>query len=321
VKGKQLGALALAVAMIAGAWLIRTRVIEADDSTRPKPRSTASTVVCLTELRDVCRAAFAGRTDIELRIETASATLDRRGTDKEPGDEIWITMQPFPEAVERLRTQNRNEASEATVEPLASSPLALVVAANRAESLQIGCGEPVDWRCLGKAAGDSWTELDAAAASGVVRPAFAPHPDTAIGRLGVAQAMLGYFGGAGIDRNDPGLITWSRSLSKATNADQVAGSTAITVIQARASAFDIAVGASAELRNSADPRFVVVQAEPNFSVDVVAVVPNGSSMPDGLTDDLRSAFEASGWDAPRSGAPTISADDMLLASTLWEELT
>jgi hypothetical protein len=321
MKGKQVGAFALAVALIAGAWLIRTRVIDGDGTASPREPSTASTVVCVTELTKACRSALAGRTDVTLRIESANSTLERLGAEDQPSDEIWITMQPFPDMVERLRAQNRNVAAEATVQSLASSPLALVVAASRAESLQIGCQKPVDWRCLGNAAGNPWSDLDADAASGNVRPAFAPHPDTAIGQLGVAGAMLGYFGGSSIDRNDTGLITWSRNLSRASNPSIVAGSTAIAVMQTRPSAFDIAIGARAELADLDDSRFAVVQASPDVSIDIVAVVPNGSSVPDDLNITIQSALVESGWSAPQSGASSISADDMLLVRTLWEELT
>jgi hypothetical protein len=321
MRGKQVGAFAMAVVLIVGAWLIRTQVIDDGGGPSTPERSTASTVVCVTELTNACRSAFAGQTDMTLRIESANTTLDRLGAADDPGDEIWITMQPFPDMVERLRTQNRNAPADATIEPIASSPLTLVVAANRAESLQVGCGKPVDWRCLGDAAGKPWSGLDPNASAGNARPAFAPNPDTTIGQLGVASAMLGFFSGSSIDRNDTGLITWSRNLSRASNPSTVAGSTAIVVMQTRPSAFDIAVGARAELADAADPRFVLLQANPSVSVDIVAVVPNGSSMPDRLADDLGQVLTAAGWDSPRNGVSSISADDMLLVRTLWEEFT
>lgn len=321
MRGKQVAAFVAAVILIAGAWLVRTQVIDGEGGSTSTSQTTAATVVCVTELQDACRQALAGRTDVDLNIESVNVTLDRRGSEATPSDAIWITMQPFPEMVERLRASNRVAPSETTTEPVASSPLTLVVAAARAESLQIGCGVAVDWRCLGNAAGSPWTALDPSGSGDDVRPAFAPHPDTAIGQLGVANAVLGFFGGSAIDPADTGFITWSRSLARATNPNIVAGSTAIAVIQTRLSAFDVAVGAAAELANSDDSRFVTIPASPAASVDIVAVVPADSSMPSGLSTDLQQAFTAGGWGAPRSAASSISADDMLLIRTLWEELT
>ena len=81
---------------------------------------------------------------------------------------------------------------------------------------------------------------------GDVRPAFAPI-DSAIGLLGVADAVSGYFGTSPIQVKDPGFVSWARPLAKAVPASALTGGTAIKTIQTRPSALDIAVGAFAEL--------------------------------------------------------------------------
>jgi hypothetical protein len=319
MRGKQVVAAVVAVVLIAGAWLIRTRVIDGDSADAPQAPSTASTVVCVSDLRDVCTAALAGRTDVQVRFEAANTTLEARGSDDVPSDAIWITMEPFPEMVDQLRARSGRSPAEVAVEPIGSSPLSLVVVAARAESLQIGCGDPVQWRCLGDAAGGEWSELDANAPSGKVLPAFGSHPSMAIAQLGVTNAFLGFFGSNPIDRDDPALITWVRRLARTAQATQ--GTTAIQTIQIRQSALNVAVGVQAELVDPDDPRFVVLPTEPALNVEVVAVVPVGTKAPDGLIDELRTAFVADGWERQSATAPeTVTAADMLLVRALWEEL-
>ncbi len=304
--------------LIAVAWLVRTRVI--DDDATAGTSSRRVTVVCIDELKKFCMDVLAANGDVTLRFESANTTLEARGASPEAAGEIWITMRPFPEMVDRLRTQNRRQPAATTVESIASSPLVLVVANERAESLAIGCGQPVDWRCLGDAAGAAWSDLDPDAASGTVRPAFAPHPDSALGQLGVASAVLGFFDGSGIAPSDPALLTWSRGLRRATNPNTVAGSTAVSVIQTRSSAFDVAVGAAAELADPNDPRFTLVPVAPAVSVEVVAAVPAGTSLPGGFVADLRAAFVAAGWETSATATTSVSADDMLLIRRTWEDL-
>ena len=278
-------------------------------------------VVCIDELRMACITAFGDDPDVTLRFEDAETTLVASGSSAEPSDEVWVTLQPFPDMAARLRSQQRLSDDVRTVEKIASSPLTLVVASERADALVATCGDPVDWTCLGDAAGDAWSRLDPEQRAGSVRPAFAPHPATAIGQLGVTGAVLGFFDGAPIDGSDPDLLTWSRRLDRATNRSAVSGSTAVSVIQTRPSALDIAVGATAELTTADDPRFALVAPSPAVTVEVVASVPSGVELPGGFVTDLRESLTAAGWEPPRNGAPSVSVDDMLNVRRIWEQLT
>ena len=54
---RRLAALAMTVALIAGAYLIRSRIIDGDTSADAPPTSSAAaTLVCIEELADVCRS-------------------------------------------------------------------------------------------------------------------------------------------------------------------------------------------------------------------------------------------------------------------------
>ena len=111
------------------------------------------------------------------------------------------------------------------------------------------CGDPLDWTCVGDAAGDSWEDIGGDPSWGLVRPAFAPI-DSAIGLLGVADAVSGYFGASPIQVDDPDFVSWARPLARAVPATALTGGTAIKTIQTRPSALDIAVGAVAEMSDT-----------------------------------------------------------------------
>ena len=103
---KRLGAVALAVILIGGAWLIRDRVIDdggGGSGTNDPPRADRE-IVCVSDLRESCDA-LAETLDIEIRIEAAGATLDALAALEDPSEApIWITMEPLPASAANKRS-------------------------------------------------------------------------------------------------------------------------------------------------------------------------------------------------------------------------
>lgn len=317
MNGRRAGAFLIAAVLIAGAWVVRTQVIDSDDASSGGSGTTS--VICVTELAEICNAVLVERKDITVTIESVNNTLDRLGADAVADDLVWVTMQPFPAMVDSLRVTARLDPLEISVDRLASSPLTLVVAADRAESLATTCGDPAKWDCIGRIANEPWSAVDPSAAAGLVRPAFAPHPDTAIGQLGVASAVLGFFGDAPITSGDTGFITWTRNLAGASEPPPP-GQTAIQRLQVRSSVADIAVGAAAELNDLADARFVLLAPEGASTVDVIAAG-LGTNLSGDVTAALTAALVDAGWNQPATAGTDLAADDMLLIRTLWKDLT
>ena len=322
---KRLGAIIIAVVLISGAWLIRDRVIDdrggsGDDGDAPR---AGGEIVCVTDLRDACMALDRERDDLEVRIEDAGTTLDALAALDDVADApMWITVAPFPAMVDDLRKAARKEPLGTEQIGVASAPIALVVLDDRASVLTAACGDPLDWECVGEAAGNSWVEIGGQESWRDVRPAFAPI-DSAIGLLGTADAVVGYFGASPIQIEDPDFVSWARRLARAVPASALSGGTPISTIQTRASALDIAVGATAELSDTSGATLTPQYAEPMIRADVLVAVPENASAPSGIIDDLGRLLVTEGpWDpASADPNPLPSAREMLAIREAWKDFS
>lgn len=292
-------AVVAAVVMIVGAWFVRDRVL--DDNVDEAETSTGE-VVCVTDLEEICRT-LEDTLDVDVRIESVDDTLQVWGSADEIPNEVWITMAPFPDMAESLRTGARLPPADAQVEVVASSPLTLVALEDSAEEVTGTCGDPVDWACLGSDSND-------------LTVGFAPFPDFAIGQLGVTNAVVGY-GGGSVPPASADFAVWARQISGASNNSPGAGS-AVATIQTRPS-FDIAVGAEAELTDANASRFVLLAPDGSMPIDVVLATPAGTSAPGGVADAVRKELTASGWTAPRTASAAVSATDMLAVREIWKD--
>ncbi|MGH9134248.1 MAG: hypothetical protein ACRDZZ_09955 [Ilumatobacteraceae bacterium] len=319
---RRLGAAALAVGLIGGAWLIRDRVIE-DDASADGPPREAHQIVCVSDLETACAALDRERDDVSVRIEDAAVTLAATaGLEDASGAPVWVTMAPLPAMVDDLRDAARRAPLETTQSDIASSPIALVVPVDRAAVLAKRCGAPaIEWECLGDVAGEPWSDIDGAGLPGNVRPAFTPI-DTALGLLGVADAVAGYFGTAPIVVDDPDFVSWARPLARAVSESALSSGSAIATIQTRRSALDVAVGAEAELSDTSGSTFALAYADPMIRADVVVAVPAGTSLPGDLVDDLAELLRAERWDPPSADPnPLPGARDLLAIRAAWKEFT
>jgi hypothetical protein len=237
-------------------------------------------LVCVSELRDVCRAvADQLDEDVTVRIADAGDTLDELAA-SDGGAPMWVTFDPFPQMVDELRRARGEAPIAGDASRLAGSPLAAIVVAESSTALTEACGDPIDLACLA-----DHTDLS---------PTFAPL-DTGVGTLGVAAAVNAY-GDGRFDPSSLELLKWARRLEGA-GFPALSGGTAVQTIQTRPS-FDVAIGAEAELADARRDAFDVLYAEPMTSVDVVLMVPDGVDSPDRLAALLGETLRSSGWQAP-----------------------
>lgn len=316
IWAKRLLAVAVAAGLIVGAVAIRSAVFDGDDdSTEP---NRATTLVCLTELATICDAVRAAKLGINVRVESADATSRAWTSADERPNEAWLTVGPFPDLVSRERARLRHEPLELSTKSLGASQLIVAVPNAKADALAAECSENggLAWRCIGDATGKPWTALGAPFDT-TVRPAFAPL-STAVGQLGVTQAVLGYFADAPVDAGDPGLITWARRLARAVAPTALSGGTPVATVQVRDSALDVAVGFDAEIAKARRDRLTVLYAAPMTRVDLVLATPGGVSAPGTAVTALEQAAREAGWVASAPGTP-LTAEQVSSAITLWRE--
>src|SRR4051794_40885547 len=131
----RVGALVLAVAMVVGSLVVRSRI----DRSRTTARLT-----CATELAAACQAIGHG---IKVTVEPAGVTADRLvvldpGAD--PGLDGWLTPGPWPQIVDQQRAAANQPPLFVVSRPLASTRLAVVASPKRAAE----CPAPQQWDCF-----------------------------------------------------------------------------------------------------------------------------------------------------------------------------
>lgn len=178
------------------------------------------TVLCVTELADVCTAleAAAGG-DLAVTVEDAGATLDALAGTEPPAADAWLTLAPWPQMA-----RDRREA--ALLDPLVGedraglghSPLVLVSWEERAEALAGHC-DPVTWDCVGEVAGEEWAGIGGDARWGPVKVGHAHPGRSAGGLLVLHQAVANRVGTAAYSRqhlrDDPAFSAWFTDFQRA----------------------------------------------------------------------------------------------------------
>lgn len=137
---KRLGALVVAVALIAGA-ILANRAIHDDDSPSDDDSPAAKVrVTCATEFAAACKTL-----DADVTVEAPGRTVAALVADPTPTFDLWITSEPWPElaAVRAGRPVGLGESTR-----LAASPLGAVTTAQRATEFAAACGGDVAGKCL-----------------------------------------------------------------------------------------------------------------------------------------------------------------------------
>jgi hypothetical protein len=201
--------------MIAGSLVVRARVDE-----RSAGKRTVVRLTCVTELEGVCRALVASRdVRVTVAVEPAATTADRLTTARVADIDGWLVTPPWPAAVDEARQRAGLAKLFAPAgEPVARSPLVLVVQKSREEVLRASCGGEIGWKCVGSAAPKRWSDIGGSNAWGLVKPW---HPDPrqeAVGLLVAGQATAAFLGRTDvstIDLDDGAYLDWLSGLELA----------------------------------------------------------------------------------------------------------
>jgi hypothetical protein len=209
-----------AVAMVAGAFVVRAKLDQHEEDKAHRPH-----LVCITELADACRI-LADQDEIDVTVEPAGQTVDRVLAQGGAGDiDGWLTAAPFPQIV----TQRRQALglvrmfTNATPPILASSRVTLAVWPDRANALRQQPGCPIGWKCLGQVAAKKvWSNVPNGQATwGPVKIALPDPENGAVGLTAFGAAAVDYFGRADLsaaDLDDDGFRDWVSALKATTPA-------------------------------------------------------------------------------------------------------
>ena len=306
-------AILVAVALIGGAYAYRTRG-DGDGGIRRNGRTTDGplTLVCTTELAEVCQAIADANDRVEIRVEPAWATFDRQNDVAAVDFDVWLAAGPWPQMLNQRLERTQQEPIFGETVDIASAPL--VTAVYLDDLARLPCAADVTWRCLGAAAVDGTLRLGS------------PNPDTdAAGIAVVAAATGGALDDSEYARNDLGgaeeafVTAFGRQL--ATNASTALQTMLATpaLLDARADASPLVtpVVAAAASRD----RVRVVTPKPTATLVVTAGAVDGGRGEDLLeilgSSDATSALEAAGWQV---GSPPDSENDGLPSPGVLEAL-
>lgn len=301
---KRAGAVAVAVAMVAAAFLVRDRVTGDDDE--PGGADSASGLLCPTDLAEICRSVTG-----EVRDESAGTTADRligASSADDLGAEAWVVPAVWARLVVDERARLDREPLFEVTDPLAASPVVQLVWRDVDAQLHAECGAAEDespgWRCVAERADDQRLR------------AGAPPVDSAIG-LPVAAAQVGFLvGRVDFAANDFGADV--RTLVRGLAAGQV--DDPVRIMRLRGPGQLAVVGtvaaAAQQLSSSFGSLVPYAQAE---QVQLVVLHPRGEGA--GPTDRIADAFVAAGWYPPTDGPDGLPSDGSVLAAvrTLWKE--
>jgi len=169
----RLGALALAVAMVAGALFARSRIDQ---------HALHARLTCATELAAVCAHLGAGITVTEAEAGLTADRLAQLEQGGDPGLDGWLVPGPWPQIVDAERKAKGSPPLFAPAgRPLAASPLVVVVEAQRSAALKRFCHDPPAWSCVGQSLTKSWKELGGDTKFGPVKAAAANPASSAEG--------------------------------------------------------------------------------------------------------------------------------------------
>ena len=342
---KRLAAVALAVALVVGAVLVRAR-IDRSPTTAASGGPTATsgsggssaattapsvfTLVCVTELEAACRAAASdagGKPAITVRIEEAGTTRNALTTAADPTAVLsaWVTLSPWAELTDAARARAATPLSTAFAAstPVARSPIVVAVKADRYDALDKVCSGAITWTCVGTNAGKPWSTLGGQASWGALYPAHADPTSSATGLValaGIVEAKVGSstFTGTDLD-NDNAFVSWISTFEKAVPRaafDSNQGSPLQQLVaEPRYSVIATTAAETLVVRTS-----VVKAATPAPTViaEAVVVPSAGVTLPTALAAALTKALIARGWTPPGSGQTNApSATTMEALQQAW----
>jgi hypothetical protein len=318
VNAKRLLAIVAAAAMIAGAWFLRTKVIDkkttvatGSDTTQPTDApNTARRVVCVAELEDVCRASGSTYT-----IEPITTTLATLASELNP-DLVWITTSPLPEMADAARARaNQPPLPVDQRKALGSTTVVIAAPTERVAVLKAACPD-LSWKCIGEKTNRSWKEIGGQA--GWQDVTFRHRdPLTSAGGLSVfGAALAGRTGRTDIGTGDlaaSDVRSWTNQIENANKQPTSDPLTSIVV----GTRFDV-VGALATEVTSVG-RVATLEPTPVARVGATIMVTSGK-LPVDLVPNLLAALGKNGWSPTVAPTGLPDAVGMEAVQRLWQEV-
>ena len=317
---KRLVAFLGAAALIVAALLIRKGIDDNSSSgngSTDVPSGGTTNVVCSTQLAAVCSKLSKG---YDVTMESAGKTLDRLSKQAAQPPDAWITLDPFPGMLDTVRSFTNVPALPADVAAVATDPPILAVPKARSAAVSTGCSGQSAWKCLGSAAGKTWTSLDAGAGGGDVLVGITNPATEDLGLLTFANAVAGYFGVAQQDNSsfdDPAFTSWLRSFSN--NVGVVAsGTTPLGTLLVRPTEVNVAASTTSEIQQN-ERRADVATIAVSPAIASTAVVAGFTARGKAIAAKLGPLFVAAGWTAPTAPQPLLPAGTFVALRALWKE--
>jgi hypothetical protein len=318
VNAKRLLAILAAAAMIAGAWFVRTKVIDKNttvatggDTTQPtNAPTTTRRVVCVAELEDVCRASGSSYT-----VEPISTTLATLASEPNP-DIVWITTSPLPEMADAARVRaNQPPLPVDQRKVLGSTSVVIAAPTERVAVLKAACPD-LSWKCIGEKTNRPWKDIGGQ--PGWQDVTFRHRdPLASAGGLSVfGAALAGRTGRTDIataDLDAPGVRSWTNQLE---NANKQPTSDPLANIM-NGSRFDV-VGALATEVTSVG-RVATLEPTPVARVGATIMVTSGK-LPTELVPNLLAALGKNGWSPTVAPSGLPDAVGMEAVQRLWQEV-
>ncbi|QYG93487.1 hypothetical protein HC251_14345 [Iamia sp. SCSIO 61187] len=149
-------AVLVAVALVAGAFVLRGALADEDEPTTNGPGTTTGAgggddgdggpyrLLCDADLGEEACTAVAEATGAEVRTVTAGEVLADGGAAAEDAD-LWLTLDPLPGVLATVRAEaDLGAITGEEPAPVASSPLAVLTF----DGSPFDCLEPIAWACL-----------------------------------------------------------------------------------------------------------------------------------------------------------------------------
>jgi hypothetical protein len=326
---RRLLALVVAIGLVVGAYIVKTRVIDkpsgtttttTDPSNPSNPSNpsdpTAATapkgkaaVWCIDELRAACESA-AKTTNVTINVESAGKTLDRLTTNPSPND-IWITLAPWDGLLTNARARTIKDQAP-VVQELASAPVVVAGPKPRLDVLAKACVAPVTWVCVGDQVGKKW---DAIGGQAAWRDVVFVHTDpttTASGLAAYGAALAGRVGTPAFsttELSDPAVSAWSKNLETANHPAQTDPFGKLAV----AADFFLAAG----LKTEAGP--AAVTPTPEVRVGAIVAAIGTAKVDTKFVDALKAELGKNGWDVGVTSSGVPDATAMEAARTNWKQ--
>jgi hypothetical protein len=301
----RLGALALAILLVVGAFAWRNRdggpTPSDGSSATAQPATAEPGVVWCAEELGICDTLADSLEDVE--VETAPGVVTARALQEDDEVGTWVTLDALVDVAEDGRASNSlGPAFEPDPEPVATSPLVLVGWKDRMAALADACA--TDWACVGEVAAGTWAEAGGSTVWGDPKPAWADPDQSGIGLLVLAQAAASRLDGAALttaNLDAPEFRTWLTDLVRGASFTPSSGSVLEEMVSFGPARRDVVGTTAAQAaqvlsRAARTAELAVVAAEPPVTARAVVARPVGGDVPAGLEAAVAEALGAQGWD-------------------------